>query len=287
MRPSQVLKAKSYLEWIEETVFQRGQDWLLYEAEPVTGSAGQQTVAEDRTEAESDSPKPDPDARFTWQYPYWDDVDQKVRFSVSEIKEKRVDPDTEEEDSSLLSFTEAQEDSGGARRGTAMHAFLANADFEKLQTKDEVEKQIRHLTEKKVLDDEEAELLIRRDLLLFGASSLCQRMRKADHLRREQPFIMSLSLAEVDALCPGWRGPSASSSASRIMIQGIIDSFFEEEDGIVLVDYKTDRMLDAERKEQYTRQLRIYQTAIERTTRLCVKEKLLYLTRTGETIPCE
>ena len=61
------------------------------------------------------------------------------------------------------------------------------------------------------------------------------------------------------------------------MIKGIIDLMFEEADGIVIVDYKSDRGVSLEKlKERYSMQLKLYKAAIELTTKKNVKEAYLY-----------
>ena len=70
-----------------------------------------------------------------------------------------------------------------------------------------------------------------------------------------------------------------------ILIQGIIDVFFEEPDGIVLLDYKTDRVKSSrELAGRYHAQLELYQEAIERSTGKKVKERLLYSFCLGEVV---
>ena len=71
-----------------------------------------------------------------------------------------------------------------------------------------------------------------------------------------------------------------SASEEMILIQGIIDVFFEEPDGIVLLDYKTDRVKSSrELAGRYHAQLELYQEAIEK-----VKERLLYSFCLGEVV---
>ena len=63
------------------------------------------------------------------------------------------------------------------------------------------------------------------------------------------------------------------------MIQGIIDCYFEEGDGIVLIDYKTDFLLNDEEEiliKRYESQLNLYKEAIERITDKSVKEVYIY-----------
>ena len=69
------------------------------------------------------------------------------------------------------------------------------------------------------------------------------------------------------------------------MVQGIIDVFFQEEDGIVLLDYKTDRV-DAEEDLviRYEKQLQLYKSAIEKAYNTPVKEMILYSFALDKTI---
>ena len=66
-------------------------------------------------------------------------------------------------------------------------------------------------------------------------------------------------------------------SSEPVLIQGIIDAYFYEEDGIVVVDYKTDYVKQGEELlEKYGRQLDYYETALEKLTGKKVKEKVIY-----------
>ena len=70
-----------------------------------------------------------------------------------------------------------------------------------------------------------------------------------------------------------------------LLIQGIIDVFFEEEDGIVLLDYKTDSVNSGkELVDLYRTQMELYQEAIERALGKKVKEKVLYSFCLGEIV---
>ncbi len=71
-----------------------------------------------------------------------------------------------------------------------------------------------------------------------------------------------------------------------VLIQGIIDVFFEEDGEIVLLDYKTDKVASAaELAGRYRTQLELYQEAIERAVGKKVKERLLYSFSLGEIVP--
>ena len=65
-----------------------------------------------------------------------------------------------------------------------------------------------------------------------------------------------------------------------VLIQGVIDMYFEENGKVVLVDYKTDRVSgsNAEKilRDHYTIQLELYSEALERALGMEVSEKLIY-----------
>jgi len=90
----------------------------------------------------------------------------------------------------------------------------------------------------------------------------------AQYARPEQPFVLGLSANRLNTDFP---------EDETVLIQGIIDVYLEEEDGIVLADYKTDLVKDP--KElilRYRVQLDYYEEALVRLTGKCVKEKLIY-----------
>ena len=83
-----------------------------------------------------------------------------------------------------------------------------------------------------------------------------------------KPFVMGRPASEIEA---------EDDSDTMILIQGIIDAFFIEEDEIVLLDYKTDVVKNSdELREKYKKQLELYATALEANFNKRVKEKILY-----------
>ena len=94
--------------------------------------------------------------------------------------------------------------------------------------------------------------------------------QKKGCLYREQQFVMEVSAADIH---PEW------DAGERILMQGIIDAYFIEENQIVLVDYKTDFVKFQEASslyEKYRVQLGCYKNALETLTDYPVKEMLIY-----------
>ena len=99
-------------------------------------------------------------------------------------------------------------------------------------------------------------------------------------LKREQAFVMGVPADTIDAAYP---------VSETVLIQGIIDAFFEEEGGITLVDYKTDRVGAEDGEEvlraRYGIQLRYYADAITRGTGKNVKECVIYSFALQKSVP--
>ena len=63
----------------------------------------------------------------------------------------------------------------------------------------------------------------------------------------------------------------------EVLLQGIIDAFIVEDDGIILVDYKTDRVKSEEElRERYRKQIMLYSDALEAILGKRVKRRVLY-----------
>lgn len=122
-----------------------------------------------------------------------------------------------------------------------------------------------------------------RRLQLFFTSELGCRMREADccgRLHREQPFVMGKPARDIF--------PDRTEE-DIVLVQGIIDAYFETEDGIVLLDYKTDALRRGEEEKlicRYQEQMRLYGRALEEMMEKPVIECFLYSFSLGKEIPC-
>lgn len=222
--------------------------------------------------------------RLSYVYPFEAEEDMRTKVSVSEIKHRAMDRIMAEEtmeipgenqpgketEHYIPAFMEGvQEENIGAKRGTAMHRILECYDF----TKDvsELEMQLSYMLEEKLVEPEMIKLVNQKTLRTFLESPLAKRMQqaaKSGKLYREKPFVMGEKAKEV---------LEDSDSEEMVLIQGIIDVFFEEDGEMVLLDYKTDRIKEEkELADRYRAQIELYRDAIERATGKPVKEQLLY-----------
>ena len=164
------------------------------------------------------------------------------------------------------------QEKAGADVGDAYHHALEKYDY--LDTSDFMAQ-----LEKK-LPEAEYKLVNPKRFQAFLKSPLAARFRKAqaaDTLYREQHFMKQVP---NDYLFPG------SDTSEPVILQGIIDAFFIEDGEIVLVDYKSDHVREAETLiGRYQKQLELYAEALEKITGLRVKEKLIYSIILERTIP--
>ena len=76
-------------------------------------------------------------------------------------------------------------------------------------------------------------------------------------------------------------------SEELVLIQGIVDVCWKEEDGIVLLDYKTDAVKNGSQLiRRYATQLELYAKALTKAAGEPVKEKLMYSFGLHKVVTC-
>lgn len=249
---------------------------------------------------------------FDFEYAYASDITKKSKYSVSELKhdsmvEKYDSTEREAERPKFLleeketyvpDFARDDDEAGGASneskepknaagvnqgalRGTAVHRVMECLDFKSLcdiDTKDHVavsafvKKSMDEMLKKGLITDDMYRLTRPKLIEQFISSDVAARMAQADKrgdLYKEKPFVMDYE---------------------GVLVQGIIDVFWLENDKIVLLDYKTDRVNAAkELIDRYSTQLKLYADALGRIfstdgKSIQADERLIYSFRLQQTI---
>ena len=258
--------------------------------------------------------------RFSQRYPYQTDILRKNKYSVSELKHRamreRFEAEQEETVPAFLEepvtptiplFIQREESveqetpNRGALRGTAVHRVMECYDF---ASEKSVHEQMEAMEKEEKITADMRALVREQTVADFVSSETGKRMALAQRggaLYREKPFVMGFTEEELENY--GFGVGSNTDSCENIyektdsdqekeeqkkvrheedltLIQGIIDVFWIEKDGIVLLDYKTDRVQQAkELIDRYETQLKLYADALERVfaaRKLKVKEILIY-----------
>ncbi len=226
------------------------------------------------------------DEQFDYRYPYGENQTRKLKFTVSELKKRvhmleMLDEESQEIGELLLEepevvpllpkFIQEEEELTGALRGTAYHRVMELLDFSlDYEMKNLSDLFNEFVKEGRILQEAAACVKI-RDIKQFLASESGIRMKKCakeGKLWKEQPFVLGVDAREIYP---------EESEGEQILVQGIIDVYFEEDDGLVVLDYKTDNVHYAEELvEKYHAQLDYYAKALEQVLGKKVKEKIIY-----------
>ena len=230
------------------------------------------------------------DKRFGFRY---DDVLSRVyaTLSVSALKAVHYEEETERAVPAVVSDLPADisEDADpekaakpritGAERGTLVHRVMERLDPER-----PVREQLSAWLEDGTLRPEERSAVSASAIEKFLKSPIGQRFVAAHRGKRafrERRFIIgipaSLAYPELSDRPEG---------AENLMLQGIVDLYFEEDGALVIVDYKTDYVQDPEvLLSRYRIQLDLYARALTQSTGKPVREKWIYSFSMGKEIP--
>ncbi len=163
------------------------------------------------------------------------------------------------------------------QRGSAAHTLLQHIDYAKTGSETALREELSRLTERKFLTPRQAESVDLGCILRLFASPIGRRIMNANRLWREFKFSL---LCPAEKLFPGGEGES-------VLLQGVIDCMIEENGGITIIDYKTDRVRGdetLERAKGYAKQLEAYAYAAQRMTGRPVRECVLYFLYSGEIV---
>ena len=227
------------------------------------------------------------DRQMAWQYPDPLASRRPLKLTASGLLRELEGP---EEVPALLERPAFMADDAGrmtgAERGTAYHRCMQLLDLTALSglrgdaLTAAVARQLDAFAERRLLLDGQREAVQPWRLSRFLESDVGLRLRAAGQVRREWPFNVRLS-AE-DALTPE---EATRFGGGELLVQGTIDCCFVEDGRWVLLDYKTDRADDKDAlRAHYARQLGVYALALERITGMPVRQRLLCLLATGETL---
>ncbi|WP_428911337.1 helicase-exonuclease AddAB subunit AddA [Niallia sp. Krafla_26] len=265
---------KPYDTILEEEVEENDETWLenVTEGKPIS----------------IESPyKDEIEERLSWTYLFWSASTHRSKQSVSEIKRQREVADEGSGTELLRKFKKPlmnrprfmQEKAlTPAEIGTAMHMVMQHIDLSKHIDHKYIETLLQEMVRKELITEEQKNVINPELLVSFAGSDLGRRMKTAEKLDREVPFSFSLMASEAYA---DWKGED-----EPVLVQGIIDCLFQDEKGLILVDYKTDGITDRFKggfeearpilEKRYRVQIELYTRAIEQIYKQKVAERYLF-----------
>ncbi|MDU4725899.1 helicase-exonuclease AddAB subunit AddA [Clostridium sp.] len=293
--PSEVLKGKSYLDWIGMAICKHKDGEILRELvgsndirikdDLSTWSVKTWTksdlvvdkkdsdvdeINEDNLLINSDCSSVDKEIerRLDFRYKFRESTLIKSNFSVSELKKKNFEQvpviDTEnlfKEDICNIKPKFLQEERGltAAEKGTAIHFVMQKIDLSRVNTIEEIKIQLKDFVDMELLSKEEYKVINPYKVKKFFISKLGERMLSAynrgDIVYRELPFYTEIDVHRINPDLP------KEVEGDKVRLQGVIDSFFYEDNEVILLDYKTD-YVEQSNEEELINKYRKFQLAI-------------------------
>ncbi len=206
---------------------------------------------------------------LNWKYQYEEVVNLQSKMSVTKIKELHKEINKKEKSIEIKpKFMKDKTNISAAEKGTIIHLILQKLDFRKKYTIEEIENFVSRMYDKKQITENEMKTVNLQKIYKFVDSEFYCKIRNAKLIKKEAPFYTYISTNEV----------YGTTESENILLQGIIDLYYiDQNDKLVLVDYKTDYTENGEDLiEKYQIQLDLYQKALEESLKRKVDEIYIY-----------
>ncbi|ACT00876.1 helicase-exonuclease AddAB subunit AddA [Paenibacillus sp. JDR-2] len=227
--------------------------------------------------------------RLEWRYGYRASTLVAAKTSVTEMKRLHSEAVEMPEDSAALypadTFSDRQQEDGkkssgggsytfrlrrprfmeeaaltAAEKGTVSHLLMQHLPLAGDVDVDRLGSILSDMVSRKLLTARQADSIDLPAVAAFFDTEIGKRLVHAKWVRREVPFSCMFPAQRV------YPGLAADMAGEPVLIQGVIDCLFEDENGIVLLDYKTDRIYMKQWEqaaERHRFQLELYAEAIE------------------------
>ena len=154
------------------------------------------------------------------------------------------------------------------QRGTAMHKIMQFFDFSRYNN---IESELDRLYEWQFISENERNTADIKALEKFFSADVFKRIQTSAKVEREMRFLTEIEAETV------MTDLDDTLKKEKIVVQGAVDICFLEDDGVVVLDFKTDRVDNKEAlREAYGEQLNIYAIACEKIFGKKVKQKIIY-----------
>ena len=210
------------------------------------------------------------DEILSWKYPGLELTQIEGKTSVSKlVKPEEAKYEIEQ---IVPEFLKETKKISSAELGTTVHLILQKLNPKEEYSIEKITELLEKLVTNKTITEIEKEAVDKEKILKFTKSNIFRQMKTAKEIHQEKPFFINLPVKEV----------YGENIEDTILVQGIIDLYFiDENDNLVLVDYKTDYVPEKNEQylvEKYEPQLKLYARAIEEALNKKVEKVYIYST---------
>ena len=208
------------------------------------------------------------EAQLSFRYPHEEATRTPSKQTVTQLKGRDKDEEIRENAAvepprRIWRWFGDRSGRRGADYGVAMHTVMQYVRFEACASLEGLEGEIERLTAARIIPEDLAPKLERSAILAFFETELGRRLMSGQHIREFKFSILE----------------DAGIEDEQILLQGVVDCALVEEDGITVVDFKTDYVTDETLPEvlmRYRPQVDTYSRALERIYETKVKGTYLY-----------
>lgn len=228
--------------------------------------------------------------RLTWTYPNLISANIPSKITATQIKGRMLDFEAAEESGAVRlerkkrqityrpDFAAEERGLTPAQRGTALHLAMQHLPLDSDLSVEGIGKTVKGLVEKKYLTQLQGDAVDIPKLAAFFESELGQQIKRAKVLHREFKFSV---------LVPAREYYPRAEEGEEVLLQGVVDAWFEDERGITVVDFKSDRVTagsEGQKAEEYRPQLEAYSRALESILEKPVCRRVLWFFATDTTV---
>lgn len=200
------------------------------------------------------------------------EYNNKYSLMTSKLTVTEIAKDNSEEHAfypQLPAFSDEISKMSAAEKGTAAHDFMQYCDFAKAE--ENINGEVKRLVLAKKLSNAQGECINTDSVKSFFESDLYNRLKSALSVEREKQFFAKIGDLPIE------NDIVSMYNNTDGMLQGVADCIFEESDGYVIIDYKTDKVTAADALvERYTLQLKLYAAAFNLLLDKPVKQAFIY-----------
>lgn len=229
----------------------------------------------------------DVDEKLLFEYQFVEAAQTRAKQSVTEIKRRQEIADQYSSDQLITpfkaplvkrpNFLQIDQALSAAEIGTAMHTVMQHIPLTKMWKKEEIKTFVDRLVEKELLTEQEGKVIDLKAIETFFMQDIASKLIGENRIEREVPFTYTLDASEVYT---DWK----SNLEEKVLIQGVIDCLIYAEDKIIILDYKTDAIVEKEiteqlineLKERYRVQMSLYKRAMGDILGETVEDAYLY-----------
>ena len=277
-----VKTAKSYLDWLElVTIYDKRKNDILdifeHKKKEINLARDEIKTQEVKIKDVKEIPEEIEDT-LNWTYSNSELTKIEGKTSVSKIAHE--DTPRYEVEAIKPKFLENERKLSKTEIGTTIHLIMQKLNVQEDYDEEKVNKLLEELVYKNIILNSQKEAVDVSKILKFTKSKIFTMLKTAKKIYREQPFYINLTADEI----------YRNGIQENILVQGIIDLYFiDENDNVILVDYKTDYVPNNDENyliQKYKEQLNLYAKALEQALNKHVEEIYIYSTYMNKEIKC-